>query len=128
MVGLEAERAGHAAASRRCHGYVEPQALQHGPLLLHSMQGLLMAVSLQNQSTLHLPAILVEGLRLQEGCQEEGLPAESARSGIVGEELQQLIREYRGTARLQHDHRRPRINLRTQGLQNSPERSEEHTS
>jgi hypothetical protein len=122
LTGLEAERAGHAAAAGVGVLDLQAELLQH---LLHAIpwdERLLVAVPVEKSLPTQRRQAVEGAVAHQQLAQQEDLLGEAPGVFVVGEEVDQLVAEDRRAARLQAHHRRAGPDLVPQLVEDLPER------
>src|ERR1700688_2970243 len=103
LVVLEAERAGHAAASRSRSLEVDAHAAQERLFGGHLHDGLVMAVSVEQSLALELRKGRVSGVVFQELAEQKRLAGESLGALVVREEVDEFVAENGDAAGLEAD-------------------------
>jgi hypothetical protein len=116
---LEAERAGHAAATGVEEFDFGAGAAEDRDFVGHLHDGFVMAVTLEDDfSADKLGGLEIRDVTGEEFAEEEGLLAEALCARVVGEEVDQFVAEDAGAAGLEEDEGNGGIDLRGELVEN----------
>lgn len=123
LLGIEAERAGHTAASGSGAVEVDADAAQDGLFGGHLHQRFLMAMAVEDRWTIEAGRRKVWGVGFEEFAKQEGLPGEGLRTFFIGEQVEEFVAKNCDTTRFKADHWDACINFRREFVKNLKEKS-----